>query len=359
MNSVNVMMEKASSMEKETASGKKRLPLSFGKGEWLFGTSGKTSLIASTAVLLVICFLDSFTPSRLIPTYFKHILVCSLIYAILALGLNFVSGYIGQTSLGHAAFFGIGAYATAVLTQYAHINFWLTVPIAAVLAVLVSFLMAASAQRVRGSFLVVITYGFGEVLRFVCINTQSLGGSAGIPGIKTPMFFGTKFSRLGPSGKEGYLLLTFIIVVVIAFFMQRMEKSRTGYAFSAIREDEVAAVAMGINTKYYKTLAIVASAFICSIAGSIQAAYASFVSPELLSSNQSILILTCVIIGGARSIKGAILGALLMTIVPELFHMVQDVLGLSFDPWMILYGLILVVMMRVRPQGFWGRSAAK
>ncbi|HWP51069.1 MAG TPA: branched-chain amino acid ABC transporter permease [Clostridia bacterium] len=359
MNSIDVAMEKATSEIKGTDAAKKRLLLSFGSGEWLFGTSGKTSLIGSAIVLLVICFLDSFTPSRMIPTYFKHILVCSLIYAILALGLNFVSGYIGQTSLGHAAFFGIGAYATGVLTQFAHMNFWLTIPVAAVFAVLVSFLMAASAQRVRGSFLVVITYGFGEVLRFVCINTQSLGGSAGIPGIKAPTIFGIKLSRIGPSGKEGYILLTFIIVVAIAFFMQRMEKSRTGYAFAAIREDEVAAVAMGINTKYYKTLAIVVSAFICSVAGSVQAAYASFVSPELLSSTQSILILTIVIVGGARSIKGAILSAGLMTVVPELFHMVQDILGLSFDPWMILYGLILVVMMRFRPQGFWGKSPVK
>lgn len=359
MDSVNAAMEKASSNVKEAVPAKKPLTLSFGSGEWLFGTSGKTSLIASSVALLIVCFLDSFTPSRLIPTYFKHILVCSLIYAILALGLNFVFGYIGQTSLGHAAFFGIGAYATGVLTQYAHMNFWLTIPVAAVFAVLISLLMAASARRVRGSFLVVITYGFGEVLRFVCINTQSLGGSSGIPGIMAPTIFGVKFSRIGPSGKEGYILLTFIIVVIIAFFMQRMEKSRTGYAFAAIREDEVAAVAMGINTKFYKTLAILVSAVICSIAGSIQAAYASFVSPELLSSTQSILILTIVIVGGARSIKGAILSAALMTVVPELFHMVQDIAGLSFDPWMILYGLILVVMMRFRPQGFWGKTAGK
>jgi branched-chain amino acid transport system permease protein len=312
---------------------KKKFALPKGNSKWFFGTSGKTTFIGAAIVLLVICFLDSFTPVKVIPAYAKHILVSCLIYAILALGLNFVSGYIGQTSLGHAAFFGIGAYGTAVLMKYAGIDFWFTIPIAACIAALAALPLAASALRVKGSFLVVITYGFGEVLRYVAINTDSLGGSSGIPGIKAPTIFGMKMSKIGPTGKEGYLILCFLIVALLAFFMNRIEKSRTGYAFAAIREDEIAAVAMGIHTKYYKILAFVISAFICSIAGSIQVAYSSFVSPELLTSTQSILILTMVIVGGRRSIKGAILGAGLMTILPEILHSIKDAIGLPFDPW--------------------------
>jgi branched-chain amino acid transport system permease protein len=217
--------------------------------------------------------------------------------------------------------------------------------------------LAAAALRVRGAFLVVITYGFSEVLRYVVINTDALGGSAGMPGIKAPYLFGAAFSRIGPSGKEAWILTAFLLVAALSFFMGRLEGSRIGYALAAIREDEIAAVAMGINTGYYKTLAIVLSAFFCGAAGSLQAGYATFVSPELFSSTQSILILTMVIVGGPRSIKGSILGAALMTILPEVFHSVKDMFKLSVDPWMILYGFILIVMMRYRPQGFWGKTS--
>jgi branched-chain amino acid transport system permease protein len=312
--------------------------------------------LLSLAAILVFCFTDSFTSSRLIPVYFKHILVSCLIYSILSLALNFVSGYIGQTSLGHAAFFGIGAYTTAVLTKYAGVNFWLAIPVGALLAALVSILLAFASLRVKGAFLVVITYGFGEVLRYVCINTQSLGGTAGIPGVAAPTALGVAFGRVGPSGKEAYILLAFGAVALLAFFMKRIEKSRTGYAFAAIREDEIAAVAMGINTSYYKMLAFIISALISAVAGSLQAVYGAFVSPELMSSTKSILILTMVIVGGRCSIKGAILGAVVMTILPEIFQTVKDVLGLGFDPWLILYGAILVAMMRFRPQGIWGKG---
>ncbi|MDR1192945.1 MAG: branched-chain amino acid ABC transporter permease, partial [Peptococcaceae bacterium] len=180
--------------------------------------AGPVFLISLLAIL-IFCFTDSFTSTRLIPVYFKHIVVSCLIYAILSLALNFVSGYIGQTSLGHAAFFGIGAYTTAVLTKYAGFNFWLSIPVAAVLAGLVSILLAAAALRVKGAFLVVITYGFGEVLRYVCINTQSLGGTAGIPGVAAPTAMGVRFGRIGPSGKEAYILLAFAAVALLAFFM--------------------------------------------------------------------------------------------------------------------------------------------
>lgn len=356
MNS-NAALTNAPSEGAQNKKTRGRFFLPSGKGEWFFGTSGKTTFIGSLALILIVCFLDSFTPTKLIPTYFKHILVCCLIYAILALSLNFVSGYVGQVSLGHAAFFGIGAYTTGALTQFAGINFWVTIPIAAAVAAISAVPLAIAAQRVKGSFLVVITYGFGEVLRYIAINTDAVGGSAGMPGILAPEIFGVKITRIGSTGKEIYILLAFAVVAFLAFFTWRYETSRTGYALSAIRENEIAAEAMGVDTARYKMYAFVLSAFLASVAGSIQAVYASFVSPELISSTQSILILTMVIVGGPRSIKGVILGAFLMTILPELFHSIKDTFSLSFDPWMILYGLILIVMMRIRPQGFWGKSS--
>ncbi|MGN0372739.1 MAG: branched-chain amino acid ABC transporter permease [Enterocloster sp.] len=324
---------------------------------WFFGTSGLTTFLMSAVLILVICFIDRFHGGKAwIPTYFQHVAVNCLISAALALGLNFVSGYLGQTSLGHAAFFGIGAYTTAVLLKYTGLNFWITIPLGILLAAAASVPLAMASLRVKGQFLIVITYAFCEILRYVAINTQTLGGTGGLPGLKSPEIFGIKLTKIAATNKGGYLLLLFLIVSAVAYFSWRVEHSRTGYAFSAIREDEIAAVAMGINTKYYKVLAMMISAVICSIAGSIQAVFASMVSPELLNATKSISILTMVVIGGRRSIKGMILGGALLTILPELFHSVKDVVGLSFDPWMILYGILLVVMMRFRPQGIWGKS---
>ena len=330
------------------------------QSEWLFGMSGKATFLTALILVLLFCFIDTAVPGgKLIPTYAKHIVVNCLIYAILSLGLDFVAGYIGQVSLGHAAFFGLGAYVTGSLSVFYGVNFWITIPIGMIISGILSVPLAFASQKVKGPFLVVITYGFCEILRYVAINTSAWGGTSGLPGIKTPTLFGIKLTKLGPTNKDGYILILFAIVAFLAFFTWRVVKSRIGYAFAAIREDEIAAVAMGINTKYYKLLAIVISACICSIAGSFQAVFASFISPELFASTQSISMFTMVVVGGRRSIIGMILGAGLMTILPELFRMVQELFSLPFDPWMILYSLILIVMMRFRPQGIWGREEKK
>ena len=134
--------------------------------------------------------------------------------------------------------------------------------------------------RVKGQFLIVITYAFCEILRFIAINTAALGGTAGIPGLKSPEIFGVKITKLASTSKGGYILILLLITAAVAFFAWKTEHSRIGYAFSAIREDEIAAVAMGINTRYYKILAMVISAVICSIAGSFQAVFARVLATE-------------------------------------------------------------------------------
>ncbi len=329
-------------------------------GDWFFGMSGLQTFLVSAAVILLICFIDKFHAGKSwIPTYGQHILVNCLLSAVLALGLNFVSGYLGQTSLGHAAFYGLGAYTTAIVLKYTEISFWITIPLGMVIAALASIPLAMASLRVRGQFLIVITYAFCEILRYVAINTQAFGGTGGIPGLTAPELFGVKLTKIAASNKGGYMILLFLIVSAVAYFSWRIEHSRVGYAFAAIREDEIAAVAMGINVRYYKVLAMMISAVICSVAGSIQAVFASMVSPELFSSTKSIQILTMVVIGGRMSIKGMILGGALLTILPEIFHSVKDLVGLSFDPWMILYGFLLVSMMRFCPQGIWGKKAEK
>ena len=326
-----------------------------GRTDWFFGMSGTLTFFVSLALILFVCYINMFVKNA-IPTYFQHILVNCLLNALLALGLNFIAGYLGQTSLGHAVFFGIGAYTTACLLKYTGLNFWISIPVGMVFAAVAAIPLALSSLRVKGQFLIVITYAFCEIFRYICINTPFLGGNGGLSGLSAPLVFGTKITKIAATNKGGYILLLFFMVSAVCYFTWRVERSRTGYAFHAIREDEIAAQAMGIHVRYFKVLAMVISAVICAMAGSVQAAFATMVSPELFSSAKSIQILTFVVIGGKMSIKGVILGAALLTVVPELLHSVKDVLSLSFDPWTILYGILLVVMMRVRPQGFWGKK---
>ena len=322
---------------------------------WKLWLSGWRGAILFSAVVLGVSFIDSVVerPEYLFPPYFKHILLICLIYSIAALSLNFVAGYIGQTSLGHAAFFGLGAYTSALLTQELHWSFWPAFLAAGIVAALVGVPLGAPALRVRGPFLVVVTYGCGEVFKYVALNLDITGGPAGLPGLISPSL-GVSFNDIGATGKEPFIVLALAMALFLAFFSQRIANSRVGQAFAAIREDEIAASAMGINVSYYKLLAFVLSAFFAGLAGSLLAHYLSFVSPDMLSSAESIMMFTMVIVGGARSIYGCFLGAFLLTILPEILRMLKDMIGLPFDPWLVLFGLVLILMMRVRPQGILG-----
>lgn len=330
-------------------------------GEWLFGLSGTKTFLIALAVVLIFCLIDLFTPSgNLIPNYVKYVVVSGLIYSIASLGINFHSGYLGETSLGHAAFFGTGAYTTAYLSVNFGVDFWLTIPIAMLMAALLAIPVSLAGRRVKGSFMVVITYAFSEVIRYIVINVDQLGGTTGISGIATPRILGVKITKIPflPSNKDGYILLLFFIVSFLAFFTWRVIHSREGYALSAIREDSIAATAMGINIKRYKMKAIIISAVMCSLAGSFQAVFSNIVAPDLLSATLSISIFTMLVIGGRRSIMGAIAGAFIVMIVPEILRTIQGIIGLPFDPWYILYGLILVIVMRFKPEGLLGSKDA-
>src|SRR5664279_1472545 len=204
-------------------------------------------------VVLLITSFDSLqlTSDPVVPPFFKHILLVCLIYSTAALSLNFVSGYIGQVSLGHAAFFGMGAYVSAIMTQVWGISFWPSFLCAGLVAALVGIPLGAPALRVRGPFLVVVTYGCGEVFKYIALNLDITGGPAGLPGLITPSL-GVSFSDIGATGKEAFIVLALGLAMFLAFFSRRIENSRVGHAFAAIREDEIAASAMGINVSYYK-----------------------------------------------------------------------------------------------------------
>jgi branched-chain amino acid transport system permease protein len=306
-------------------------------------------------VLLVTSF-DSLqlTADPIVPPFFKHILLVCLIYSTVALSLNFVSGYIGQVSLGHAAFFGMGAYVSAIMTQVWGISFWPSFLCAGLVAALVGIPLGAPALRVKGPFLVVVTYGCGEVFKYIALNLDITGGPAGLPGLVSPRVGGVNFSDVGATGKEAFIVAALVLALVLAFLTDRIGQSRVGHAFAAIREDEIAAAAMGVNVAYYKLLAFVLAAFFAGLAGSLFAHYLSFVSPDMLSSSESIAMLTMVVVGGPRSIPGAFLGAFLLTVIPECLRAFKDLVHLSFDPWLVFFGLVLIIMMRIRPQGILG-----
>lgn len=322
---------------------------------WKLWLQGWRVAFLLTLSVLFVSFADSWVdrPEYLFPPYLKHVLLICLIYSTAALSLNFVSGYIGQTSLGHAAFFGLGAFTSALLTQVLQWPFWPAFLMAGIVSALVGIPLGAPAVRVRGPFLVVVTYGCGEVFKYVALNLDVTGGPAGLPGLVTPSLY-VSFNDIGVTGKEAFIVMALLLALFLAFFSKRMESSRVGQAFAAIREDEIAAASMGINVAYYKLLAFVISAFFAGLAGSLLAHYLSFVSPDMLSSAESIMMLTMVVVGGARSIQGCFLGAFLLTVLPEGLRMVKDAVGLPFDPWLVLFGLILILMMRVRPQGLLG-----
>jgi len=311
--------------------------------------------IALIGLLLVFTFIDSFdfTDEYIIGAYGKHILFIALIYSVVTLSLNFVTGYVGQTSLGHAAFFGFGGYVSALTTNILHFPYWVAFLLAGLSAALVGLPLGAPALRIKGPFLVVVTYGCGEVFKFIAINLDITGGPSGMPGLITPTL-GISFSEIGATGKEAYILVALALALILAFIMHRLEGSRVGHAFAAIRQDEIAAATMGINPSYYKLLAFSFGAFFAGLAGSLFAHYMSFISPDMLSSNESIMMLTMVVVGGARSIPGSFLGAFLLTITPEFLRFAKEVFNLSYDPWLVLFGLLLMIMMRVKPQGLLG-----
>ena len=327
---------------------------------WFSGVSKKRAFPISLLLVLIFCFADNVIPGKnIIPNFVKYIVADGLIYAVASLGINFYSGYLGETSLGHAVFYGIGAYTTGYLTVNCGLDFWLTLPLGMLAAAAAAAPVALAGRRVRGSFMVVITYAFCEIIRYVVINSDMLGGTSGIAGVQAPRILGVRLTRLPflSSNKDGYILILYALVVFLAFFTRRFVHARSGYAVAAIREDAIAAEAMGINVSFYKLQAIMLSAVICSVAGSFYAAFSGLADPTLLSAALSVNLFTMLVIGGRRSVRGAVAGAFIAVILPELLRGVQGITGLPFDPWYILYGLMLVLIMRFRPQGLLGETA--
>ena len=299
----------------------------------------------------------------------------AILFILLSLGLNIVVGFAGLLDLGYIAFYAVGAYVYALLASPQfdiHLPFWAILPLGALVACIFGVLLGAPTLKLRGDYLAIVTLGFGEIIRIFLNNLSQpvniTNGPQGISRIdpiriggfdfgKTETFFGLVFS--GPI-KYYYLLLVVLLLVILVNI--RLQHSRIGRAWEAIREDEVAARSIGINTTNLKLLAFAMGASFGGIAGGIFSAMQGFVSPESFVLVESIMVLSMVVLGGMGNIFGVIVGALLLSFVPELLRHTIDPLQKSLfgrsivEPEvirMLLFGLALVLMMLYRPAGLW------
>lgn len=330
--------------------------------------------IAFVVLAIVLLALPFFTDA-LFGRGWVRIMDFALLYIMLALGLNIVVGYAGLLDLGYIAFFAVGAYCYALLGSPQlglHLPFWIVLPLGALLACIFGVLLGAPTLRLRGDYLAIVTLGFGEIIRIFLNNLNApiniTNGPQGISMID-PIRFGEfslgntheLFGLTFPSVHLHYYLFLFFTLLVI-FISLRLEDSRIGRAWMAIREDEVAAEAMGINTRNIKLLAFAMGATFGGLAGGLFAGFQGFVSPESFGLTESISVLCMVVLGGMGNINGVLLGSMLLVVLPEaLRHGSGPAQQLLFgktliDPEslrMLLFGLALITVMLWRPAGLW------
>lgn len=276
--------------------------------------------------------------------YIMRIFIMIGIYSMLGIGLNILTGYTGQVSLGNAGFFAIGAYTSALLMLRFNVPFLVAMLAGAALSALCGLLLGLPSLRLTGSYLTIVTLGFGEIVKMVIVNWDPVtNGTLGLKNIPKPSFFGFDLT-LANNGLY-YLMLGLLLAVSVACVC--IIRSNTGRAFQAIKEDEMAATMMGIRTMRFKVLSFVLSAFITGIAGAFYASMVGYIDANSFTFDVSVLIISVVIVGGMGTMRGMFLGAALLIAFPEVSRALMDYR-------FVVYGLLLVVMMRFRPQGILG-----
>jgi branched-chain amino acid transport system permease protein len=274
--------------------------------------------------------------------YTLEILTNSFLYIVLCLGLNIIVGYAGLLDLGFAAFFAVGAYSVGILTSKFGWNFWLAIPPALLLTVVVRVVIGAPTLRLRSDYLAIVTLGAGEMIRIIARNMKDLtGGASGLIGIQRPSIFGLELNQI-----SHYYYIFLILAILAVFASDRLENSRLGRAWKYVRDDEDAAEAMGIDRVAVKLSAYIIGALFAGLAGCFYAAKMTAISPETFQFMQSIMILVAVVLGGMGKIAGMVVGALAMVLFPEIFREIGSMR-------MLVFGVILIVMMIFRPQGLW------
>lgn len=338
----------------------------------LRGLIGKVVLAA--LVLGVLFLLNTLLSNRrMMDPYYFRILMLSGIAIIMAVSLNLVNGVTGQFSIGHAGFMALGAYASAALTVYGqgrifpaftsatplaqqHAALLAAMLVGGTVAALAGWLVGLPSLRLRGDYLAIVTLGFGEIIRVAILNIDAVGGAAGFSGASVAGH------RVTIPALTSFFWI-YLVVVVVVLLSRNLLRSTQGLTFFSIREDEIAAEAMGVRTTRVKVTAFVLSAFFAGVAGALYAHFDAYLKPDSFNFLRSIEIVTMVVLGGMGSITGAIIGATILTALPEWLRVVLGDLSrrgalppnVSADVIrQLLYAILLVLLMLVRPQGIMG-----
>ena len=281
--------------------------------------------------------------------YFLHIIIISGIFVLLASSLNLITGYTGRLNLGHAAFYGIGAYSSTLLVMKLGISVWLAMPLAGLITVFFGILIGIPCLKLKGSYLAITTLAFGEITRLAMMNLVTLtNGPLGIRGIPSPppiIFWNSALISFESKTSYYYLLLALCLVCLL--IIKRLLNSQIGKTFMAIREDEVRAGTVGIDTTQIKIMNFALGAFFAGIAGSFYAHYVRFISPDSFTLNETFTILTMVVVGGLGTFYGPIVGGVIFTFLPEFLRAIAEYR-------MMIYGLMMSVAIIFMPEGIIG-----
>jgi len=329
--------------------------------------NSKVLLLVSVALIfLVNLFSDSINP------YYYQIIIYAGINIILAASLNLINGYTGQFSLGHAGFMAIGAYVSAAISTYfapillsifgdgkVGVIFWLITVLfsGGIAAALAGLLVGVPSLRLKGDYLAITTLGFSEIIRVIIQSLSVVGASQGFRGVYVYQNGVRSLEMIPELGNMSFnfysipkytdFFWTFLIVAILIFAITNIMKSTYGRGFIAVKDDEIAAESMGINTTRYKVTAFILGAFFAGIAGGLYSHFIQYINPEDFNFLRSVEIVAMVILGGMGSTLGSVIAAIILTILPELLRDIQQFR-------MIIYALLLIVMMILRPQGLFG-----
>ncbi len=301
--------------------------------------------IRSLAVWGVLALVLASVPWWGLSRYYLNLLDQSMIFAIAVLGLYFVLGMTGQLSLAQAAFFGLGAYISAILSTRLGFPVWVNIPIAIVFAAAFGVILGVPSLKLSGHYLAMTTIGFGIIVDLVFFNWRPVtGGADGIPGIRPTSVAGVSLAHPGL-----YFYLVFLFFALAIFVAARVSRSRMGRALNAIRENELAAEAVGVDSTRYKVAAFTLSAAYGGLAGALWAHFALFIAPETFSFDVSVTMLAMLVIGGSTTVVGSIVGAFLLTLLPEFLRFLQN-------SYFAVYGAAIIVLMVFMPDGIAGMA---
>lgn len=282
--------------------------------------------------------------------YLIHLAILFAIYAILGVSLNLVVGYTGLLSVTHAAFYGIGAYTTAILLTKAGAGFFSSVVLGIIIAIAISFLIGIVLSKFKGDYYALGTFGFNTIIFAIFLNWQSLTrGPLGIPGISKPELFGINFTN-----NFNFLILALVFLGLMYFASRFIANSSFGRVLKAIREDETVIAVFGYNTLYFKLAIFIISAAMAAVGGSLFASYITFIDPSGFRLMESVFILAIIILGGLANLRGSILGALFLILLPEILRFVGFPSDIAAQMRQVVYGVILILLMLYRPQGLMG-----